>query len=44
MKYLSAGYWWLAFFPGLSLLIVVLAFDMIGDNLGKMMDPKSAHE
>lgn len=44
MKYLSAGYWWLAFFPGLSLLIVVLAFDMIGDNLGKMIDPKTAHE
>ena len=44
MKYLSIGYWWLAFFPGLSLLIVVLIFDLIGDNLGKLMDPKSAHE
>jgi len=44
MKYLSAGYWWLAFFPGVSLLIVVLVFDIIGDNLGKLMDPKSAHE
>lgn len=44
MRYLSAGYWWLAFFPGLSLLIVVLAFDLIGENLGKLMDPKSAHE
>jgi peptide/nickel transport system permease protein len=44
MKYLSAGYWWLAFFPGLSLLIVVLTFDIIGDNLGKLMDPKNAHE
>lgn len=44
MKYLSAGYWWLAFFPGLALLIVVLVFDLIGDNLGKLMDPKSAHE
>lgn len=44
MKYLSAGYWWLAFFPGLSLLIVVLAFDMIGDNLGTVIDPKTAHE
>lgn len=44
MRYLSAGYWWLAFFPGLSLLIVVLAFDMIGENLGKLMDPKNAHE
>jgi len=44
MKYLSAGYWWLAFFPGLSLLIVVLVFDMIGDNLGKLIEPKKAHE
>ena len=44
MRYLSAGYWWLAFFPGLSLLIVVLAFDVIGENLGKLMNPKNAHE
>jgi peptide/nickel transport system permease protein len=44
MKYLSAGYWWLAFFPGLSLLIVVLAFDLIGENLGKLINPKNAHE
>ncbi len=44
MKYLSAGYWWLAFFPGLSLLIVILVFDLIGENLGKMLDPKKAHE
>lgn len=44
MKYLSAGYWWLAFFPGLALLIVVLVFDLIGDNLGRLIDPKRAHE
>lgn len=44
MKYLSAGYWWLAFFPGLSLLIVVLAFDMIGENLAKILNPKIAYE
>lgn len=44
MKYIAAGYWWLAFFPGLSLLIIVLAVDLIGDNLGKMLDPKKAHE
>jgi len=44
MRYLSAGYWWLAFFPGLSLLIVVLAFDMIGENLGKLINPKITHE
>jgi peptide/nickel transport system permease protein len=44
MKYLSAGYWWLAIFPGLSLLIVVLAVDVLGENLGKLMDPRKAHE
>ncbi|MDK2834760.1 MAG: peptide/nickel transport system permease protein [Methanolobus sp.] len=44
MRYLAAGYWWLAFFPGMSLLIVVLAVDVIGENLGKIMDPRKAHE
>lgn len=44
MKYLSMGAWWLAFFPGVSLLILVLMFDLIGDNLQKLLDPASAHE
>ena len=29
MSYLAMGAWWLAFFPGLALLIVVLLFDII---------------
>ncbi|MBN6885647.1 peptide/nickel transport system permease protein [Cytobacillus horneckiae] len=33
MKYLSSGMWWLAFFPGLCLLIVVRTFDNIGEKL-----------
>ena len=44
MKYLSAGMWWLAFFPGLMLVIIVLLFDRLGENLKKIMDPYSAHE
>ncbi|MDR2830768.1 MAG: ABC transporter permease [Methanobrevibacter sp.] len=44
MKYLSNGSWWLAFFPGLSLLIIVLLFDLIGDNLQKLLDPTQANE
>ncbi len=44
MKYLATGAWWLAFFPGISLLIVVLLFDLVGDNLQKLLDPTSAHE
>lgn len=44
MKYLSSGMWWLAFFPGLSLLLVVRAFDSIGDKLSLLIDPTKAHE
>ncbi|MDR2623593.1 MAG: ABC transporter permease [Methanobrevibacter sp.] len=44
MKYLSNGAWWLAFFPGLSLLIIVLLFDLIGDNLQRLLDPTQANE
>lgn len=39
MRYLSSGVWWLAFFPGLCLLIIVRAFDSIGGNLRKIMEP-----
>lgn len=42
MNYLSAGYWWLAFFPGLSLLIIVLLFDLIGDKLQRLINPETA--
>lgn len=44
MGYLAAGMWWLAFFPGLSLLFIVRAFDVIGDNLRMLLDPHRAHE
>lgn len=44
MKYLSSGMWWLAFFPGLCLLIVVRLFDVIGENLRMLIDPTHAHE
>ena len=44
MKYLSTGNWWLALFPGLALLIIVLLFDIAGENIKKMLDPTSANE
>ena len=43
MSYLAMGAWWLAFFPGVSLLIVVLLFDIIGDNLKRLFDPSEAN-
>jgi peptide/nickel transport system permease protein len=44
MRYLSAGYWWLALFPGLALLIMVRTFHILGDHLRALADPRTAHE
>lgn len=44
MRYLSTGLWWLAFFPGLCLLLVVRAFDVAGEQLRVLLDPRQTHE
>ena len=44
MRYLSAGMWWPAFFPGLLLVIIVLSADRTGENLRKILDPASSQE
>lgn len=44
MRYLSAGSWWLAVFPGLALLLVVLAFDRLGSLLRRLVDARSVQE
>lgn len=41
MKYLASGKWWLAFFPGLLLLFVVLTFDFLAK---KVSEKKINHE
>lgn len=37
MGYLTSGSWWLALFPGVALLLVVLLFDRVGSCLRRMM-------
>lgn len=44
MQYLTTGKWWLALFPGLSLVLVVLLFAMLGECVRKLLDPASVHE
>lgn len=44
MRYLATGAWWLAFFPGALLLVVVLLFERLGDLLQSVIDPLRAHE
>lgn len=44
MKYIATGKWWLALFPGLMLLVAVMLFDVIGENLKRLLNPNSGNE
>ena len=42
ITFLGTGKWWLALFPGLALVGVVILFDRIGSGLKALLDPSSA--
>ena len=42
LRYITAGKWWLGLFPGLALLLAVLAFDAIGNGLRTLTDPRGS--
>ncbi|MCR8630194.1 ABC transporter permease [Paenibacillus sp. N5-1-1-5] len=44
LKYLSTGQWWIALMPGLSLLIIVILFDLLGEKVEALINPYKAHE
>ena len=44
MKYLISGMWHLAFFPGLSLVGLVLLINKLGENLSLILNPHYARE
>ena len=44
MRYLSTGMWWTAVLPGLTLVLIVLLVDKLGDYLRMIIDPYSAQE
>ena len=44
MKYISMGYWWLAFFPGFMLVLVVILFDLLGENVKILINPYTYQE
>jgi peptide/nickel transport system permease protein len=39
-NFVVSGEWWLAFFPGLALMIAVFAFNLLGDGLRDIVDPR----
>jgi peptide/nickel transport system permease protein len=43
MKYLTVGKWWLALFPGISLVAVTVMVEAIGKSLEKLISPHAAH-
>ncbi len=42
MQHLSTGYWWLAIIPGVSLVLMVKMFDILGNNLRYINDPQTS--
>lgn len=44
MRYLSMGLWWLAVAPGIALVITVKGFDVLGNNVRALLDPRTCRE
>ena len=40
-NYITTG-WWLALFPGLAILLLVLGINLVGDWLRDLLDPRSS--
>ena len=44
MSYLSAGYWWLAVFPGFSLMLFVAMIMLLGQKCSEIFSPSRSNE
>jgi peptide/nickel transport system permease protein len=38
--YIISGEWWLAFFPGAVLMLAIFTFNLLGDGLRDLLDPR----
>lgn len=38
--FIISGEWWIALFPGLTLMLAVLCFNLLGDGLRDLIDPR----
>jgi peptide/nickel transport system permease protein len=39
-RFISTGKWWLVAYPGLALMMAVLCFNLLGDGLRDILDPR----
>ena len=40
LQYVVSGQWWITFFPGIAIAITVMGFNLIGDGLQEVLDPR----
>ena len=40
LQYVVSGQWWITFFPGMAIAITVMGFNLIGDGLQDVLDPR----
>ena len=40
LQYIVSGQWWITFFPGTAIALTVMGFNLIGDGLQDVLDPK----
>lgn len=39
-RYIPSGEWWISIFPGLAIALAVLGFNLVGDSLQDVLDPR----
>jgi peptide/nickel transport system permease protein len=39
-QYIVSGEWWIALFPGAVLMLAVFCFNLLGDSLRDLVDPR----
>ena len=42
MRYISSGAWWLVFFPGLALVLIVILIEALGTTVRLLFEPRQA--
>jgi peptide/nickel transport system permease protein len=40
LQYIVSGQWWITFFPGIAIALAVMGFNLIGDGLQDVLDPR----
>jgi peptide/nickel transport system permease protein len=39
-QYLMSGRWWISLFPGIALLVTIVAINLVGDQLRDVLNPR----